>query len=98
MSGEQPIGATIDLGEIKTANGRGLRPDQALFNETQSRIVLSVAATDASAVLMLLELLARRLGTVGGPDLKITADGETTIWPTAKLHETWYGAIAHAMA
>ena len=49
---------------------------------------------------MLLELRglpARRLGTVGGADLKITADGETLIWPTAKLHDTWHGAIARAM-
>lgn len=29
--------------------------------------------------------------------MKITANGETTIWPTAKLHDTRYGAIAHAM-
>jgi phosphoribosylformylglycinamidine synthase len=100
MSGEKPLGATIDLGEIKTANGGGLRLDQALFNETQSRIVLSVAATNASAVLMLLELRglpARRLGTVGGADLKITADGETLTWPLATLHDTWHGAIARAM-
>jgi phosphoribosylformylglycinamidine synthase len=100
MGGEKHLGATIELGEIKTANGRGLRLDQALFNETQSRIVLSVAATNASAVLMLLELRglpARKLGTVGGPDLKITADGETTIWPTATLHDTWHHAIARAM-
>ena len=100
MGGEKHLGATIDLGEIKTTNGRGLRLDQALFNETQSRIVLSVAATNASAVLMLLELRglpARRLGTVGGPDLKITADGETLTWPLATLHDTWHGAIARAM-
>jgi hypothetical protein len=49
---------------------------------------------------MLLELRglpARRLGTVGGADLKITADGETLTWPLATLHDTWHGAIARAM-
>ena len=75
--------------------------NEGIFNETQSRLVLTVAATNASAVLMLLDLRglpARQLGTVGGADLKITANGETTIWPTAKLHDVWYGAIARAMA
>jgi phosphoribosylformylglycinamidine synthase len=94
MSGEKHLGATIDFGHT------GRRIEQVFFNETQSRIVISVAATNASAVLMLLELRglpARRLGTVGGADLKITADGETVIWPVEKLHEAWYGAIARAM-
>ena len=94
ISGTQCIGAEIVLG------GGGLRLDQALFNETQSRIVLSVAGTDAAAVLLLLEMRgipARRIGTVGGEHLKITAAGETLNWPVADLHDTWYHSIARAL-
>jgi hypothetical protein len=50
----------------------GGRLDALLFNETQSRIVISVPAGSATAVLALLEwrgVPARRLGVVGGRDL-----------------------------
>ena len=90
----QHLGATIDLGAT------GLRADQALFNETQGRIVLSVPPTHLSAVLLLLELRgvsAQKLGTVGGSMLKITADGQTLAWSLAELHAAWHDAIAAAM-
>ena len=89
-----PIGAVIDLGET------GLRADQLLFNETQGRIVISVKPTDVATVIMLLELRgvpARRIGTVGGNFLKITADGESYAWPIGELHAAWYDSIAKAM-
>ena len=85
----------MNLGET------GLRLDQALFNEGQSRIVLSIAANNASAVLSLLEwrnIPAIRLGTIGGRDLKITVNGADCTWPTATLHEAWYASIAQAMS
>jgi len=95
IGGKDCIGAEVALG------GAGLRLDQALFNETQSRIVLSVSGTNAAAVLLLLEMRgipARRIGTVGGEHLKITAAGETLTWPVADLHDAWYHAIARALA
>ena len=94
ISGEDKIGADIHLGSTP------LRLDQILFNETQSRIVLSVAATNLSAVLLLLEMRgvpARRLGTVGGTSLQITLNDQSIHWPIAELHQTWYHAIANAM-
>ena len=94
ISGEDKIGAEIHLGSTP------LRLDQILFNETQSRIVLSVAATNLSAVLLLLEMRgvpARRLGTVGGTSLQITLNDQSIHWPIAELHQTWYHAIAQAM-
>ena len=94
ISGEDKIGAEIHLGSTP------LRLDQILFNETQSRIVLSVAATNLSAVLLLLEMRgvpARRLGTVGGTSLQITLNDQSIHWPIAELHQTWYHAIANAM-
>jgi phosphoribosylformylglycinamidine synthase len=89
-----PLGADIDLGET------GLRADQLLFNETQGRILISVKPTDVATVIMLLELRgvpARRIGTVGGNFLKITADGEHFAWPIGELRTAWYDSIAKAM-
>jgi phosphoribosylformylglycinamidine synthase len=91
---EKQLGATIELGAT------GLRLDQLLFNETQGRIVVSVNPTHVSAVLMLLDLRgipARRLGTVDGDLLKVTANGETFAWPLPELHAAWYDSIAAAM-
>ena len=90
----QHLGATIKL------EGTDTRLDDLLFNEAQSRIVLSVPATNAGAVLALLEwrgVPARRLGTVGGDALEITAAGATLHWPLAELHTAWHGSIARAM-
>jgi phosphoribosylformylglycinamidine synthase len=90
------LGATIKLGD-EVNNGR---LDELLFNEAQSRIVISVAAANAGAVLALLEwrgVAVQRLGTVGGDALEITALGQTLHWPLAELHEAWHGSIARAM-
>jgi phosphoribosylformylglycinamidine synthase len=90
-----PLGAVIELGSVD------LRLDQLLFNETQGRIVVSVKPTDVAPILLLLELRgipARRIGTVGGDLLKITANGTTLAWPLAELRTAWYDSIATAMS
>jgi phosphoribosylformylglycinamidine synthase len=95
ISGPQLCGAVVDFGRTE------LRADQLLFNESQSRIVVTTAATNASAVLALCEwraLPARRIGTVGGGELKLSANGHEFVWPTATLHEQWHGSISRAMA
>ena len=95
MSGGDLLGAEINFGTT------GLRPDVLLFNESQSRIVISVSATNSSAVLSLLEwrgVPARRIGTVGGDALKIRADGNEISWKLAELHKAWYSSISDAMS
>jgi phosphoribosylformylglycinamidine synthase II len=89
----QRIGAAVNLGSDEA--------NDVLFNEAQSRIVISVAANNAGAVLALLEwrgVPTRRLGTVGGDALEITAAGTTLHWPLTELHEAWHGSIARAMS
>jgi phosphoribosylformylglycinamidine synthase len=92
---DEQLGASVEL------HGRELSaPAIALFGEAQSRLIISVAASNASAVLALCEwrgVPAQRLGTVGGRDLTITTAGETFVWPLASLHSAWYSAIASAM-
>src|ERR1043166_1778746 len=60
------------------------RIDQLLFNETQSRIVISVTESDAAAAFDLLRkagVPAARLGVVGGEFLSLAMGRETLRWP-----------------
>ena len=90
------LGAQIDL----TAAGRE-RLDQILFNETQSRIVISTVPGNAEKVLHFLQsrnLPGHRLGTVGGVALAVSVAGETLAWPLAQIHDDWFNAIANAVS
>jgi phosphoribosylformylglycinamidine synthase subunit PurL len=91
LSGRLPLGAEVDFGEA------GRRADVLLFNESQSRILISVKKHNASAALALLEwrgVLARRLGTVTTSDsLRISADGKTFGWSLNDLDAAWSQSI-----
>jgi phosphoribosylformylglycinamidine synthase len=94
---QQQLGATIKLGD-EVNNGRAV--EDALFNEAQSRIVISVTAESAGAVLTFLEthgVPAQRLGTVGGDALEISADATALTWPLAELDDAFTHSIARAM-
>ena len=89
------LGAKIDL---SAAGAR--RPAQILFNESQSRIVISTVPENADAVLQSAQLRGipvHRLGTVGGDELRITLADETLRWPLREIHDDWYYAIANAV-
>ena len=89
-------GAQLDLSGVKD-----VRLDALLYGETQSRIVVSVAAADAVKVLERAKIMgvpAMRLGTVGGADLKIKTAGGDFAWNLAELHDVWWNTIARAMA
>jgi phosphoribosylformylglycinamidine synthase len=79
---------------------QNLRLDALLFGESQARVVISVAAVDATKVLeraKLLGLPAAKLGSVGGDKLIVkTAAGEIA-WPARDLHDAWWNAIARLM-
>ncbi len=95
LSGGEQIGARIDFGVT------GKRADELFFNESQSRIVISTSATNATAVLAMLDwrgVPARRIGTVGGGELSIRADENELNWQLGELHEAWYLSIHHAMS
>jgi phosphoribosylformylglycinamidine synthase len=94
VSGEKPVGASVDL---ETTN---LRSDQLLFNESQSRIVISTAKANAAAAVALLEwrgVPAQRIGAVGGEHLTISANGARWSWSVAELRTAWYDSIAKCM-
>ncbi len=88
ISGKKPLGAHVQLSEATP---------RVLFNESASRILLSVAGNSAAAALALLEwrgVPARRIGVVGGPRLVINEFS----WEVAELYKEWYSAIGDLMS
>jgi phosphoribosylformylglycinamidine synthase subunit PurL len=93
---ETPIGATITI-----PGGVDSRPEVLLFNESQSRIVITTKGTNAAVVLSLIEwrgVPATKLGTVGGSDLKITAGRSEFVWPAVELNHAWADSIPSVMS
>jgi phosphoribosylformylglycinamidine synthase subunit PurL len=87
-----PLGAEIDLGAA------GIRRlDHLLFNESQSRVVISTVPENVDPVLQLLKdrgVPAKRIGRVGGDALAIAASGEAVRWPIRELYDDWCNAIS----
>jgi phosphoribosylformylglycinamidine synthase II len=84
------LGAQVDFGQSDR------RLDRLLFNETQSRIILSVAPPNLQAVLDLLtdrKIPFQRLGLVGGDTLSLRVNGESLLWPIADLFDDWFNSI-----
>jgi phosphoribosylformylglycinamidine synthase II len=90
------IGATIDLSQVKD-----IRLEALLFGETQSRVVVSCAALDATKVVERAKLLGvptMQIGKVGGDKLTIKFSGGEFFSPLTELHDAWWNSIARAMA
>jgi phosphoribosylformylglycinamidine synthase II len=95
ISGEQRIGASLQI------DATGLRPDQVLFNESQSRVIATVGKDYLAAVEQLLAETGapfRWLGDVGGETLSITIADRLFEWDIAELYDSWYFAIERMMA
>ena len=91
---EEIFGADIDLDAGDTS------VTAVLFNESQSRIVISVAAYDAEKAMSILherDVPVQQLGKVGGGDLRIRVNDESFRWPIANLYDGWFNAIRRAV-
>src|SRR5213082_2035958 len=87
------LGADADLNFSDTAT-------EILFNESQSRIVISVAADDAEKMMSVLRersVPCRQLGKVGGGELRIRVSEETFRWRIVDLYDDWFNAIRRAV-
>jgi phosphoribosylformylglycinamidine synthase II len=72
----------------------------ALFNESQSRIVMSVRPENLDNALAMLrerDIPFQQLGKVGGDELQIRIDEETFRWRVAKIYDEWWNAIRRAV-
>ncbi len=89
--GEKPLGAEVCLPTHLVPSG--LRADVALFNESQSRIVISVAEADLPSVLQLAAdagISATRIGTVTPGDrlqILLEAHAAQYAWELADLDD-----------
>lgn len=89
------IGTQVDLTGVTSP-----RLDALLFGEAQSRIVISVAASEAGKALVeanSLAIPAAKLGTVGGDQLVIQTTSSRLDWEVRELHDLWWNSIARAM-
>jgi phosphoribosylformylglycinamidine synthase subunit PurL len=71
-----------------------------LFNESQSRIVISVTPENldnAIAMLREREVPFQQLGKVGGDELQIRIDEQTFQWRVGEIHDQWWNAIRRAV-
>jgi phosphoribosylformylglycinamidine synthase subunit PurL len=69
----------------------------ALFNESQSRIIISVAPENLEKTMSMLGERAvpfQQLGKVGGTQLGIQIANEKFAWPIADLYDDWWNSIA----
>jgi phosphoribosylformylglycinamidine synthase subunit PurL len=102
MSGGGKIGARIRLPQVGGSPSLpNQRLDVSLFNESQSRIVVSVPSeaselVQEEAAQAGIELT--RLGSVGGSEFSIEGPEGTLSWPLDQLHEAWYSSIALAFS
>jgi phosphoribosylformylglycinamidine synthase len=91
---ERLFGAEIRL------NAGNTSATTVLFNESQSRIVISVAAQDLAATLVILrerEAPFQQLGKVGGEKLRVRTAKQTFHWPVGELYNDWWNAIRRAV-
>ena len=96
---EKLFGAEIDCSH-RPVDGRERtsRSDVAtiLFNESQSRIVISVAPENLDTIISVLrerDVLFQQLGKVCDDELRIQVNNERFAWPIADLHDDWWNSI-----
>jgi phosphoribosylformylglycinamidine synthase len=71
-----------------------------LFNESQSRIVISVTPENLDKAIGMLrerEVPFQQLGKVGGDELQIRIDEQTFRWRVAEIYDDWWNAIRRAV-
>jgi len=71
-----------------------------LFNESQSRIVISARPENLDKAIAMLrerDVPFQQLGKVGGDELQIRIDEQTYRWRVAKIYDDWWNAIRRAV-
>jgi phosphoribosylformylglycinamidine synthase subunit PurL len=71
-----------------------------LFNESQSRIIISIAPSDLEKTISILResnVPFEQLGKVATGELCIRLNGETFRWPLTDLYDAWWNAIRRAV-
>ena len=72
----------------------------ALFNESQSRIIISVTRENLDNAITTLrehDVPFQQLGKVGGDELQTRIDEQTFRWRVAEIYDEWWNAIRRAV-
>jgi phosphoribosylformylglycinamidine synthase II len=94
--------------QVNVARASGLRSEEdrkrdacaTLFNESQSRIVISVAPVDSDRVISVLRQSGvpfEQLGHVDGDQLRVQVNEKQFAWRLAYLYDDWFNAIRRAV-
>ena len=84
------LGAEIDVGAGHTPAAT------VLFNESQSRIVISVASGNLENTIAMLrerDVPFQQVGRVVGDQLRIQVNDQKLAWPIADLYDDWWNSI-----
>src|SRR5438270_1348318 len=100
---KQRFGAEIDLGGVEApVSGAGNLDNAAgtaattLFNESQSRIIISVRPENVEKTISILSersVPSKKLGKIGGDQLRIQMNDQKFEWPIADLYDDWWNSI-----
>jgi phosphoribosylformylglycinamidine synthase len=96
----RPVGDVKHMEETNPTYASHRDAATVLFNESQSRIVISVAPKNLDETLSLLHerrLPFQQLGRVSGDELRIRVNRDEFAWPVADLHDDWFNAIRRAV-
>ena len=94
---KQKFGAEINV----ETSGSGAVPVRlgaptTLFNESQSRILISIAPENLAKTTTALKQAGvpfQQLGKVGGAELRIQVASEKFTWPIAEIYDDWWNSI-----
>ena len=109
---KQRFGAEIDLGDCGgslpgCAGETPATTEEILFNESQSRVIISVAPENLEKTISILSAIRtdsaggereggipfQQLGKVGGDQLRIQIGDQKFAWPIADLYDDWWNSI-----
>ena len=95
---ERLFGADVDCSRRPVGDAHASRRDAAtvLFNESQSRIIISVAPENldkAESILRERAVPFQQLGKVEGDQLRIQVEDKKFAWPVADLFDDWWNSI-----
>src|SRR6266513_2773770 len=100
---KQRFGAEVQLSAAEAPVSSAGNLDNAagtaattLFNESQSRIIISVRPENVKKTISILSVRgvpSKKLGKIGGDQLRIQVNDQKFEWPIADLYDDWWNSI-----